>query len=183
MSLRRKRLVIAALCGLVLAGAVLVVNADRVVELIGIENTYGVVFLIAVIGGLSTFTGVSLFAALAAFSVGGSHPLLLGLSAGIGIFISDSLFFYVATYGKKSLPLEWERRVEKITAWTKRVSERTLLIGSYVYLGFSPFPNDLLMLVLAAAGISYRTLWPVLLAGSITVATGVSYLGRLGISL
>ena len=53
-----------------------VIHPDTLVAAIGIQNTYGVAFLLAALGGLSTVTGASFFATIVAFI------LLSGLAIG-----------------------------------------------------------------------------------------------------
>lgn len=52
---------------------------SELVDRIGIQNTYVAAFLLATIGGFSSFTGTSLYAALIALSHGGVNPLALGV--------------------------------------------------------------------------------------------------------
>ena len=150
-----------------------------IVAYVGVENTYVVTFLVAAIGGLSTLTGAVLYTAIATFAAGGSMPWLLGITGGLGIFISDSIFFHLARIGREHVPDEWEPWVMKIQNIIQRYPRRLVLLLAYLYLGFSPFPSDLLMITLALGGYRYRTLAPVLLAGSITIAFLIAYFGNL----
>lgn len=159
------------------------ISPTKIVEYVGVENSYIVVFIMAAVGGLSTLTGTSFFTAIATFSTGGSDPLLLGLFGGLGIFISDTVFFHLAQYGKESIPEKWNTKINRFAAWTKRVPAWVSLLAIYIYLGFTPLPNDLLMIALVVAGFSYKKIFLVLLAGSITIATLVAYLARLGVAL
>lgn len=157
----------------------LVFNPREIVEYIKVENSYLIVFIVAAIGGLSTLTGAALFVTIATFAAGGAEPLLLGLFGGIGIFISDSIFFHIAFYGRKAIPLSWENRIEKIKNWIEKHSERKVLTAAYLYMGFTPFPNDILMIALVIGGYSYKKIIGVVLAGSITAATVTAYIGNI----
>lgn len=153
------------------------VSPTALVERIGVENAYLVVFGMAALGGLSTFTGVSLYAALLTFAAGGANPLVLGLAAGIGIFASDTVFFLLATYGRRAVPVAWEGAVQRLRRLVRRISFRWTAILSYLYLGFTPLPNDVLMLALVAGEYRYRRIAPVLLAGDLTIALVGAHLG------
>jgi hypothetical protein len=154
------------------------IEPEEIVGRIGVENTYIIVFLAAVFGGLSTLTGTSFFLLIATFADGGSNPLLLGLSGGAGIFISDSLFFLIARHGAEILRTKAKRFSETLVRFMRRAPPWGVYGGVYVYLGFTPLPNDLLMIALALFGMSYRKLIPVLLAGSITIATLTAFGGQ-----
>lgn len=153
----------------------LLVDPVELVEKIGVENTYIIVFLMAVFGGLSTITGSSFFVTVATFASSGADPLLLGLSGGLGIFISDIVFFFLAKYGVKA----FEEKSRKVSSLITRVMDKLtpagVLAGTYLYLGFTPLPNDLLMIALALSGMSFKRLMPVLFLGSITVVTLTAY--------
>src|SRR5262245_39905659 len=78
---------------LTLALVIFFITPEQIVAYIGVKNTYLVAFLLAVFGGLSAITGVSFFLSVAAFASGGANPFLLALVGGLGIFISDSIFY------------------------------------------------------------------------------------------
>ncbi|MEX2028472.1 MAG: hypothetical protein WD988_03190, partial [Candidatus Curtissbacteria bacterium] len=63
-------------------------------------------------------------------------------------------------------------RVEKYPPWL-------ILTGMYIYIGFTPLPNDLLMVALVLGGYSYKRIVWTLLAGSFTIAIVTTYLGHI----
>lgn len=177
-SIRKHSILVSVVVFLVLVNVLyFFIQPDELVDSIGVHNTYLVAFLIAAIGGLSTITGTVLFTALATFAAGGSDPLLLGLVGGAGIFISDSIFFYLATLGRRSVPEKWESWIGRIDTFVKRFPRPAVLTFVFLYLGFSPLPNDLLMLGLVLGGYRYREIVPALLLGSITIALIVTHIG------
>ena len=155
------------------------ITPQEIVDYVGVENTYLVSFLLAVFGGLSTVTGISFFASVATFSRGGASPVLLALFGGLGIFISDSIFFLIAQYGVDIL----RKKVQPISLWfisrMENFSLGTIMVGVYIYIGFTPLPNDVLMIALAFVGMPFRRLAPVLMAGSITIVFLVAYFGEI----
>lgn len=158
----------------------LYIEPDELVGWIGVKNTYLVAFLIAAAGGISMFTSATFFTVIATFAAGGANTILLGIAGGLGIFISDSIFFYLAAIGREALSEKWQSRVEAIAKRAEAYPLWLILLCVYLYLGFSPLPNDILMIALVAAGFRYRTVAPVILAGSITIATMVAYISKLG---
>lgn len=154
------------------------ISPEAVVDAIGVHNAYLVVFLLALIGGLSTLTGTSLFAVIATFAAGGALPLMLGICAGIGIFASDSIFFLLATRGSRSITQRKHDIRDMLAKHIQRLPPWALHGGVYLYVGLSPLPNDILMIALALARVRYRTIAPALFAASITIATLTAYLGE-----
>lgn len=154
------------------------VTPEEIVHFIGVENSYFITFIIASIGGLSSFTGAALFSAIIAFAAGGSDPLLLGIVGGLGIFISDSVFYLLARFGRRAIPKEHSSQIEKFLIWFKKTPEWIVFIFIYIYLGFTPLPADILMIAIAFAGVSYKRIFPILLLASLTIALLTAYLGE-----
>ncbi|MEK7461571.1 MAG: hypothetical protein AAB586_00670 [Patescibacteria group bacterium] len=157
----------------------LYITPKEIVDYIGVQNTYAVSFLLAVFGGLSTVTGISFFASIVTFSSGGANPFLLGLFGGLGIFISDTIFFFIARYSVQVFQKNIKPVSLRFVSRMQKVSLGLVLFGVYIYIGFTPFPNDILMIALVLMGVSFKRLAPVLLVGSITVVMLVAYLGEI----
>ena len=153
-------------------------SPQELVELIGVENSYLVIFLIAAFGGLSSFTSGVLYGSLATFAAGGSIPWLLGISAGVGIAIGDSLLYFLFRYGLTGLGPKWQERIERYRTRVDQIRRRWQALGLYGLLGFTPIPNDLVMFALAVLGFRYRFIAPILLVSGITIATLTAYLGH-----
>ncbi len=146
---------------------------DELVNDIGIENTYFAAFMLAVIGGFSSITGTSLYAALVALAHGGVNPLVLGVIGGIGLFISDSLFYFVITKVRHILvdiTKKWEHVFRKIWKWLYVTPSWIVYVMIFSYTAFAPFPNDIILALLAVSGYSYRQFAVFLLLGDLTMA-------------
>ncbi|QSH39376.1 hypothetical protein JXR01_03710 [Candidatus Kaiserbacteria bacterium] len=154
-------------------------SPQDIVSYIGTENSYLVAFLFAATGGLSAITGSALYGLLATFAAGGANPWLLGLTGGLGIFISDSIFFYLARKGRDIIPPQWSVWVLRIENVVQQCPKWLVLVLMYLYISFLPFPNDVLMIALVLGGYTYRTIVPVLFVGSITIALVASFFGTL----
>lgn len=173
-------LALAALLAFLVAWTVLLrrIGAEGLVERIGIRNGYLLVFLIASAGGLSTFTSVALYTTVATLAAGGLHPLLLGLFAGTGLTIGDSLFFLVGLEGRRASSGRLLERLERMSAWFERRPEWALRLAIFAYAGLTPFPNDLMVMTVAASGVRYRLILPSLLAGNLVLATLTALVGE-----
>lgn len=158
---------------------VFTVSPEQIVRALGAQNGYLVAFLVAAIGGVSTLTGTALYATIATLAAGGLNPLLLGLVGGLGIFISNSIFFLLAYYGRRSVSGKWYERAKQASQWLdERFPRWAVLLFAFIYLGLSPFPDDILMVGLVIAGFTYKQVVPVLLAGGVTLATITAFLGE-----
>lgn len=156
------------------------VSPETIVAWIGVENTYLTVFLIAALGGLSSVTSGVLYASLVIFAAAGALPWLLGLVGGVGIAIGDSLIFLLLRYGYRSAPTQWRERVIGWRTTLDRLPRSLQYLLGYLVLGFSPLPNDIVMLFLVMLGYQYRYVAPLLLLSGITIATLTASLGAAG---
>jgi len=155
------------------------ISPEVIVEYVGVKSSYTITFVIATIGGLSTFTGPILFTTIATFAAGGSNLLLIGLLGGLGIFISDSIFFHLARLGRRFVPTGWEKGLNRIESLVQRYPRWLVLIFVFIYISMTPLPNDILMLALVLGGYLYRHIVLVLFAGSLSIALLTAYLGVL----
>lgn len=149
------------------------VPPEELVRKIGVQNTYLIAFLLAVIGGFSSITGTSLYATLIALSQGGVNPTTLGMVGGLGLFLSDSLFYFVLDYSRKMITKvadKWETTFNKIRSLVRRAPDWLVYVGVFLYSAFAPLPNDILLAVLTVSRYSYRQFAPCLFAGDIVMA-------------
>jgi hypothetical protein len=175
----KKPYIIASAILLIALWAVLLifVSPTEIIENIGVQNAYIIIFLLAVIGGLSTLTGSSFFVTLATFASGGADPFLLGIIGGLGIFISDSIFFFLANQGVKVFDEKESLFRVKILRLIEKVPQWLLGVFVFIYVGFTPLPNDILMLGLALGKVRYRSVALAILAGSFSIALITAFIG------
>lgn len=176
MKTSKKLYVTVAAVALILIGWALFFHfypVENLVNDIGIENTYLAAFMLAVIGGFSSLTGTSLYAALIGLAHGGVNPIMLGLIGGLGLFISDSIFYLIVTRVRHHIKLitdKWERLFRKIWTWVYRMPHWVVYAGIFCYCAFAPMPNDVLLTVLALSSYQYRQFAIFLLLGDFTTA-------------
>jgi hypothetical protein len=153
---------------------------EKLVDDIGIRNTYLAAFTFAVIGGFSFVTGTSLYAALIALARGGVNPYVLGIIAGLGIFISDSLFYFVATKMRSvitNITFKWERVFRRIWKVVYKMPPWVVYMAIFLYSAFAPIPNDILLAVLALSGYNYREFAVFLFLGDMVMALLLTTIG------
>lgn len=150
--------------------------AGYLVEKVGIENAYVVAFLVSLVAGFSSFTGTAAYATVIEFSRSGINPLYLGLTAGLGLFFSDSLFYFLVMKGRDSVEHHLEGVFSRIQRIMKRVPDALVYLGTFIFCAVGPIPNDLILVSLVAARYRYRQFWPVILLGDIAFMLFLSYI-------
>jgi hypothetical protein len=151
---------------------------DRIVEYVGIENSYLATFLIAAVGGLNALTSSVFYAAVATFSSGGANPWLLGVAGGIGIALGDSIIYGLLAYGIADVDKKWKN---KIIGWKDKVDTYptwVFYVGLFLLLGVTPMPNDIVMLALVLLGVKYLTVAPIIFLAGISITTITALLGE-----
>lgn len=152
------------------------IPADSIVESVGVSNSYIVSFGVSLLAGFSVFTGTAAYAAVIEFSRGGANPLYLGLISGVGLFLSDSIFYLLVMRGRRSIQTKFSTRLEKLNRVLLRVPDPVVYLGIFIFCAFGPIPNDIILAALVVTGYEYRKFWPILLAADITFMLFLSYL-------
>jgi membrane protein DedA with SNARE-associated domain len=122
---------------------------QEIINEIGVGNSYIILFLFAIFGGVSALTATSFFATLGAFYFGGLNLFVLVFIGGIGLTIGDSFFYYV---GRKSHELSrhtsYKNRVVKLKNKLEGMSPRLAFLFIFLYAAITPLPKDILCFVL-----------------------------------
>lgn len=160
--------------------ALYLVPPAELVALIGVENAYLVTFLVTLLAGVSSFTATAAVATVAALAQGGGNPVILGLLGGFGLFLSDSIFYFLIWKGSESVREKGGEFFKKFEHFFSSVPTWLGLIIVYLYTGFSPFPNDLLLIALLLGGYRYRTFAIPLFLGAVTLMLIITHVGGLG---
>jgi len=156
---------------------IFLVGPDKLVTILGEKSSYLAMFILGAVGVVSTITGTFFYATLATFAAADIHPFILGVSAGLGLFVSDSIFYYIVSLGKKTLGPKTEKVLANLKRFIRKAPDPLVYLFCYMYFGFSPFPNDLLMIALVAGDYSYKQVAPLILLGNTTLTIIISYLG------
>lgn len=160
-------------------------SPEELVRIIGISNGYLVVFLIALFGGVSSFTGVSFVAAILTFSSGGLNPALLALASGVGVTLSDTLFYVIGRHAHHVVEnATLQHIIERVSIWLNDRSPLVIGLCIYVYTGFTPLPTDILTIMLGLTKQPYIFVVTTLALGNITftyllATAGTSFFGFL----
>ncbi len=152
-----------------------IIGPETIVERIGVENGYIVAFIIATLGGVSTITSSSYFLTIITLAGGGVNPYILGIVAGTGITIGDSLFYYIGLRGREVAKDKGHKWTGKFSRWLDKRPRWLVPIIVFVYTAFTPLPNDILTISLGLSSYPYKYLIAPMWAGNIiiTILTGI----------
>ena len=58
--------------------------------------------------------------------------------------------FFIGLKGRELIVGKWKKRIDKFSKFVNEKAHKFIPFITYLYIGFTPFPNDLIILSLAA---------------------------------
>ncbi len=161
------------------------VKPEEIVNKIGVNNSYILIFIVSFFGGFSAGGTFSFISVLITLAIGGLNPIYLGLISGLSLTIGDIIMFHFGSKGRELVNYKWDARINKISKvinkreWVKKI----LPFVVYLYIGFAPLPNDFLILLLAAIKYPRKKMNIILALGDFSFALTVAILASQGIKV
>ncbi len=154
------------------------VSPEEIVDKVGVHNGYIFAFIISFFGGFSAGGSVTFISFLIVLVQGGLNPIYLGLLAGVSLAIGDMIMFYIGSRGRELVGGKWDEKINKVSKVLKKKKwlEKLVPIVSYLYIGFLPLPNDILILFLAGIEYPIKKMKWIIFLGDITFALIVTML-------
>lgn len=153
-------------------------GADAIVEFVGLENGYLVMFLVSLFGGLSSFGGATYLATTVTLAAAGMNPVTIALVAALGTIIGDSFYFVASHYGSDYLiDHDIGTYVDRLTKWLQTKPRYVLWFFIYFYTAVTPFPNDVLTISLGVTRQPYFLVISALALGNFTFVLLLAVLG------
>jgi len=159
------------------------VGPETLVEKIGVHNSYGLMFLVALFAGFSAWTSSAFLLTLITLALGGINPIYLGLIAGGGLIIGDIFMLHLVSKGREVIKGKWDKRLEKIAKKIKNKRSNLIAFLSYIYIGLTPFPNDFLIIFLGLIKYPRKKIYLPIILGDLTFPLLVAILATKGIQL
>jgi len=161
------------------------VTPTEIVDKIGIRNSYILAFVVSFFGGFSSGGSISFISLLITLVAGGINPIYLGLIAGISLAIGDIIMFYAGSKGRELIRGKWDKKINKVAnifEKRKQLKKITPLLA-YLYIGFAPLPNDVLILFLAAIKYPIKKMAGIIILGDLTFALVLTTLAAKGLMI
>lgn len=139
------------------------ISPSELITYVGTENSYVLMFITALIGGLSILVGVPYVALLVTFALGDLNPYLLAMVTATGVLIGDSTSYFLALRGNVHEIAFIEKYFERIEV-LYQTHTRQLPLYFFMYGSFSPFPNDIITISSALCRYNFwKTIFPLFL--------------------
>ena len=151
------------------------ISPEQIINTIGVNNAYLLIFFLAFMGGVSTFSSVPYHLVVASMAAGGLNPFILGSSAASGVMLGDSTSYYLGHRGKEYIPMRFEKFFSRLRALITHHS-RIFPLFCFLYGTFIPFSNDFITIT---AGLMRFPFWKVIIPlgiGNLIFNTSVALL-------
>lgn len=160
-----------------------VMSPDELVDSLGVEQAFGVVFLLGVIGALASMTTFSTYPAIVTFAVGGMNLPGLVLVTAVGLTVGDWLFYSLVTRVKGLLGGKLRDRTLQLERWLDGLPHRRVQVVTFVWVGLLPLANNILTGALAVGGYHFRRIVVPIALGNTVFPAGVAILALQGVEL
>lgn len=135
-------------------------------------------FVFAFIGGTSTFLPLPYIFVTFTLAGLGLNPLFLGLAAGTGVALGDSVSYLLGRAGHHILKPKYENKLNRFFQWLER-HPRLTPVAIFSYGAFVPLPNDILIIPLGLARYNYfKAIIPAWL-GNVFFNVYIAYFGSM----
>jgi len=160
-------------------------SPESIINSIGVTNGYLFAFLFSILGGMTTFTFISVYPAVITLAIGGLHPLIIGFISGVGLTIANASFFYFGLKGRNiaQTSSKFSKYSESILNWLNKRPEWFMPIFIWFYVGLTPLPNNFLTASGGLLDYSFKKIIIPLFIGNITLMILMGYLTIVGIGL
>lgn len=152
-------------------------SPNDLVNVIGVQNAYILMYVAAVVGGMTTFNTVPYYSVMLILASAGVNPVLLGATSALGVMTGDSFSYLIGRGGAVVVPASFQRIFDRINQFAV-TRPRLFPLICFLYGSFSPLSNDFITI---SSGIAKITYWRVMLPlalGNIVFNIGLAYLSR-----
>lgn len=176
LSTKTLRIILLLAVFIIVSTTISSIPSATLINYVGSDNAFTLMFVLGLVGGLATFTGIPYQFVLMSFAAGGINPIGLGLSTAFGVMLGDSTMFYISKKVKSHLS---NKTLDKIDSWALSLNKHPYLItpSLIAYGAISPFSNDFIVASLSIMGYSFKRIIIPLAIGNIIFNISIAYAG------
>lgn len=151
------------------------ITPDAIVSYVGSDNAYYLIFILAFLGGVTTFSGIPYHAVLVALALGGLNPWILGPLTAVAVTIGDCTSYLVGYYGREVFPERIVRSLERVSHLRDHYP-RLVPVAIFLYGALIPTSSDIVTIPMGIIRYPmHRVLIPLAL-GTVIFNTGLALL-------
>lgn len=150
---------------------------------LGVRNSFLILFFVSLVGAFTSMTKFSAYPMIVALVAGNMNFVYVGFIAGIGLAAGDILFFLFGYSARELTTHKWKDKLRSIVAKLQSINDWLVQGLIFIYIGASPFPNNLLSGALAFTGYPFKKVVAPLVLGDLAFCMLVSWLAFRGVNL
>lgn len=150
-------------------------SPKELIAFLGIENAYGLMFILSLVGGRALFSGIPYHVILVVLASGGLHPLLLGTLAATGVMAGDTASYYLGYAGRTIIPEDIQFILRKVFSFCAAHPKLSPL-AFFLYGSLVPFSNDFIVVSMGLARYSFWKVMVPLGLGNFVFNVSLAYL-------
>ena len=147
-------------------------SPEKLIVYIGAENVYALMFVLALLGGLTTFSSIPYHVVLVMLASGGLNPLFLGVAAAAGVMAGDATSYFVGYSGRNVVPLAMQKNLQKFCSFCL-AHPKILPVVFFLYGSFS---NDFIVISMGLARYPFWRVMVPLGSGNFVFNISLAYL-------
>ncbi len=155
------------------------VDPQNLINFVGLENAYLMMFLTAFLGGLSTFNFIPYYSVVLLLVNAGLNPFYVGATSAVGVMCGDSFSYFMGYSGGEIIPTNLKNFLNKVSS-VAISKPKMFILGSFLYGCISPFSNDFITISAGIAHIPYRKVMIPLALGNLVFNISFSFLAVYG---
>lgn len=152
------------------------IPSERLTALIGTQNVYLFMYVLAFLGSITTFASIPYPLVLIGLAAGGVDPLKIGLVSALGVITADTFTFFAARKGSALLGERFNASLNVVSEYIRRYP-RLLAPALVLYGMMAPLSNDFAVISLSLMRYAYSRVVLPLAVGNIIHNIAVAYLG------
>lgn len=149
------------------------VSPDTIIGYIGIENAYVIIFVLAFLGGVTTFSGIPYHVILMALALGGLNPWILGLVTALAVTLGDITSYMVGYYGRDLFPARIVHALERLVH-VRTTYPGLLPVIFFLYGALIPASSDLITIPMGILRYPIHKVLVPLALGTVLFNTGLA---------
>jgi membrane protein YqaA with SNARE-associated domain len=151
------------------------VTPGKIIEFVGMENAYILMFSSALLGGMTTFNFIPYYSIIILLASAGLNPLYIGISSATGVMVGDTFSYFLGRSGDKIIPESLKKIFEKINNFSLK-NPKLFPLLCFIYGSISPFSNDFITISAGVAKISYKKVMLPLALGNLVFNISLAFI-------
>ena len=170
VSNKKKSFILLSVFVLIMFIALFIYTPEEIINSIGIKNSYLLIGVIAFIGSYSPVGSIFLIFTLTSMVISGLNPFYLWIISSVNLAIGDTIFFQFGSKGRDLIKGRVDKKINNISQhfkekkWLRKLTP----FFSYLYIGLTPLPNDILLFFLASIKYPTKSTIILILLGDLT---------------